>query len=63
MSKGNPIVKTRVSADMLAEMEERVASHNAHAKDLWTVSDFIRDCIRERLSKRARRRAGKSKGE
>lgn len=63
MSKGNKNIIVRMPAEMLAEMTERIDSHNAHAKDLWNISDFIRDCIRERLSKRARRRGGKSKGE
>lgn len=59
MSKGNKIVKVRMEPALLEELERQLASRNEHCREApWTLSDFVRDCVRERLTKRARRKRG-----
>ena len=50
MSMGTPIVTLRVTEDMQERIEEALASRNARTSDTpWTVSDFIRHAVEERL--------------
>lgn len=57
MAKGTPVVPVRISDEMMMEVEEAIRSRNAVAFDApWTVSDFIRKAIREKLSHMERSR-------
>lgn len=68
-SKGNPVLHTRVSPDLLAEIEAQLASLRAYGRkphrDLfgkkfdvdWDIARFVRQAIKEKLAKMKRSRA------
>lgn len=57
MSKGNPILKSRLPRSLLAELEALLReSHSTRALGPWDVSQFLRDAIREKIAKRERGR-------
>ena len=61
MSKGNPIVRTRLPGGLLEEIEIAIAERNARSADVpWTFSDFLRIACCEKLDKikRGRGRRG-----
>lgn len=60
MSKGSKVVLVRIPPELLAEAEAALTRHNQHARELWTMSDFVRDCLRERVDKRERRKKSKA---
>jgi hypothetical protein len=62
-SKGNPIIKTRVSPLILAAMQERIDSRNETTNEKpWDVSDYLRYCVMCDLKHReASKRAGAKK--
>lgn len=52
MSKGNPIVKVRIHLDDLAEIVAMLESRNANTREeVWTISDWIRSAIAEKIRK------------
>ena len=56
MSKGSPKVVIRLTPEILASMEAKIASYNAtqFTRDSLNVSEFIRRSILEKLAKRER---------
>jgi DNA-binding transcriptional regulator PaaX len=61
MSKGNPIIKTRISKELLAEIEEAIARNQDARDGAWTISKFIIQSIKERLGKLERGKKSKKK--
>lgn len=63
MSKGNPIIPVRLTPELIAEIEaaiERANDSTARAdKEPYTVSEWIRSAIREKLAHGARGRSRK----
>lgn len=60
MSKGNPIVKTRLPAGLLEDIEMAIAERNARSPlEPWTFSDFLRVACCEKLDKIRRGRGRK----
>jgi len=56
-SKGNPIVKTRVTTDLEREVEITINRRNLHSdNEPWDVSEFIRSAIREKIAHMERSR-------
>lgn len=59
MSLGNPKVIVRFEQGLLDLIERTIEDRNGRTKrEPWTLSDFIRDAVREKLDhmRRARRR-------
>lgn len=51
MSKGNPIIPVRVEPLMLALVEEAITAANERRREAeYTVSEWIRQAIREKLA-------------
>lgn len=62
MSKGSPIVPIRIPAELLALVDEQIASSNTRRGDEpWTRSAFIIAAIKEKLDKMERSRKSKKK--
>lgn len=62
MSKGNAIVNLRVEDSLLERLKEEVAQHNEKSSDaVWTISDYVRKAVLEKIahSDRGRKKAGK----
>lgn len=62
MSRGSRIVKVRVPENLLAWIEETIAGRNQRTrKEPWTMSDFLREAVAEKLKhmSRSRRRVRK----
>lgn len=60
MSAGSKIVPVRIPAELLKAVETDLQSCNAHLPDYpYTVSDWIRKAIAERLAKHARSRSAR----
>lgn len=63
MSKGSPIVQTRIPPRLLQEIDEAIARRNDNTNDeLWTRSAFIIRACREKLDKMERSRGKVKKG-
>jgi len=64
MSKGNPRVILRMPAAELAELEKFIAASNERRRgEPWTMSDFIRAAVREKIAKMGRSAAsGRKRG-
>ena len=61
MSKGTPRYAFRLPPDLIAAVEEVLLSRNLHtAGELWTLSDWVRVALVEKLDKvrRGRNRKG-----
>jgi len=61
MAKGTPVVPVRISDEVMLRVEQAIRSRNARAFDEpWTVSDFIRKAIKDKLDhmERSRRSRG-----
>lgn len=57
MSKGNRIVPVRFSEDAYADMVKQIEdSNDRRSEEPWTVSEFIRIAIAEKLAKMERSR-------
>jgi hypothetical protein len=67
MSAGNKIIPVRVSDVMDQEIHLAIQSRNSHSKgEVWTVSDFIRAAVEDKLlhlmrGRKKRRRDAKVK--
>lgn len=60
MSQGSKIVPVRIPADLLKAVEADLRSCNAYLPDCpYTVSDWVRKAIAERLAKHARSRSAR----
>lgn len=60
MAKGNPIIKTRVTAELLERIYSAIDSNNANRRDEpYDLSGWLRQAIEERLAKLERSRRGK----
>lgn len=58
MSRGNRIIKVRITAEFAAAIEAQILSRNNHsAEEPWVISDWIRVAMREKLDKMRRCRA------
>lgn len=58
MSKGSPILSTRVPADLLVEMDLAIARRNVFTREEpWNRTDFLAIAIREKLAKMERCRS------
>ena len=56
-SKGNPVVKTRVTTELEREVEVTINRRNLHSdNEPWDVSEFIRSAIREKIAHMERSR-------
>lgn len=54
-SAGTPVLPVRLHNDVKSEIERAVRRRNFHSwQERWTVSDFIRIAIREKLAKMER---------
>jgi Arc/MetJ-type ribon-helix-helix transcriptional regulator len=54
-SAGTPVLPVRLHNDVKSEIERAVRRRNFHSwEEKWTVSDFIRIAIREKLAKMER---------
>jgi Arc/MetJ-type ribon-helix-helix transcriptional regulator len=61
-SGASKIVQVRIPDDMLAEITKRIqASMSYTLTEPWTISTFIRDCVRERLDKPSRAKASRER--
>jgi hypothetical protein len=55
MSRGTRIYAVRLSPDLMDRVELQIASRNIWTKETeWTLSDFIRVALEEKLAKMAR---------
>jgi len=62
MSKGSQIVPVRIPLPMLVDMDQQIEKRNATARgEPWTVSEFIRSAIADKLAKMGRSRAASGK--
>lgn len=62
MSKGNQIVPVRIPLPLAVDMDQAIAGRNAVARgEPWTVSEFIRVAIAEKLAKMSRSRSSRSR--
>lgn len=64
MSLGNPKILVRLPTEELDALRESIESANAHRSgEPWTMSEFVRVAIREKLAKmeRSRTNGGKRK--
>ncbi len=60
MSKGNEYLKARFAAEWIEMVEDVIAHRNEHHKPpAWTMADFIRIAVREKIDKMARGRGRK----
>jgi len=60
MSAGNAIVNIRVDEAMLDRMNEELERRNANTKEgEWTLSDYVRAAIREKIAHSDRSRCSK----
>jgi len=60
MSKGNPIVPVRFDSAMLFQMRDAIAQRNERtSNEPWTMSDFIKAAVWEKLCHMERSRKGK----
>jgi len=62
MAKGTPVVPVRISDAKMLEVEAAIRGRNNYAFDTpWTVSDFIRKAIDEKLAHMARSRRSRGR--
>jgi len=64
-SKGNPIIKTRVNAELEQEVETTIRRRNLHSdNEPWDTSAFIRAAIKEKIQhmERSRNKGRKKTG-
>lgn len=62
MSAGNHITNVRLDEEMLTAIEAAIASRNKRSKQApWTLSDFIRQAIQDKLDHTARGNGTKRK--
>ncbi len=62
MSKGTPLTNVRLDSATVAEVVETIARRNLWSREeAWTVSEFIRVAIREKMHKMARSRKSRSR--
>lgn len=62
MSIGNPKIIVRLEQDLIDLIEQTMERRNKYtSRGPWTLSDFVRQAIREKIDhmRRARRRASK----
>jgi metal-responsive CopG/Arc/MetJ family transcriptional regulator len=59
-SKGRQVVPVRFSPELLALVDETIASRNRHSPgEPWDRSEFIRQAVRDKISHARRSRAPK----
>ncbi len=62
MAKGSRIVPVRIEDDMYASMEKLIASRNKNTQEEpWSMSSFIRYCIRAKMLHNARGKKAQGK--
>lgn len=62
MSKGSTIVPVRIPSDLLRQVEETYLGRNLFApKNPWTLSDFVRVALKEKIAKMQRSRKKRRK--
>jgi hypothetical protein len=62
MSKGTPVQTVRISPGTLVLVQDAVARRNANTADEpWTVSDFIRQAVFDKLAHMERSRKRRKK--
>lgn len=59
MSRGSPIIRVRVPAELLARIEAKVLRSQDSKDEPYTLSSWIISAIREKLGKHARSNKGR----
>jgi Arc/MetJ-type ribon-helix-helix transcriptional regulator len=62
MSKGNRVIKVRVSPELIALIERQIQQRNYHSREApWVISDWIRVAMIEKLDKMRRSRRSRDR--